>query len=181
MGQFYYELKDKPRINNQIRAPEVRVIDDEEGNLGVMSLQNALTLAREKGLDLIEVSDKTIPPIAKITDLGKYLYTEKKKAKGQKQGHRTETKSIQIKIGTGGHDLELKSRKASEFLKEGHRVKLDLFLPGRAKYLSKDFLSERLERFLTLITEPYKAGDVPQKSPKGLSIVIEKDKTKKGP
>lgn len=157
----------------------MRVIDDEEGNLGVMPLQEAVALAEKKGLDLIEVAGKTDPPITKIMDYGKYQYLEKKKAKAQRSGgHKTETKSLQIKIGTGEHDLELKSKKASEFLKEGHRVKLDLFLPGRAKYLSKDFLEERLQRVLALIAEEHRIADGPKKSPKGLTVIIEKSKSK---
>lgn len=173
-------MKNKPRINNQIQAKEVRVIDDGDGNLGVMATGEAILLAQKKGLDLIEVAEKTEPPIAKIMDYGKYLYLEKKKEKAQRSGaHKTETKSLQIKIGTGSHDLELKSKKATKFLKEGHRIKIDLFLPGRAKYLSREFLEERLKRILSLITEEYKIADGPKKSGKGLTVVIEKSKVQK--
>ncbi len=83
---------------------------------------------------------------------------------------------MQVKIGTGEHDLELKAKKASEFLREGHRVKINLFLPGRAKYLDPNFLKERLDRVLTLVSENYRVAVAPQKSPKGLSIVIERAK-----
>ena len=168
----------KPRINNQIIAPELRVIDAEGGNIGVLSLSDALARAQESELDLIEVAAKAKPPIAKIMDYGKYQYLENKKSKKQRGGHKTETKGLQIKIGTGEHDLELKSKKISSFLKEGHRVKLDLFLPGRAKYLNKDFLQERLERVLHLVTEEHKIADGPKKSPKGLTVILERSKTK---
>jgi len=132
-----------------------------------------LAKAREKGLDLIEISPNAVPPVAKIMDFGKFQYEQKKKQQ-KTRTKTTETKSLQIKIGTGEHDLELKARKASEFLKEGHRVKIDLFLRGRAKYMEKGFLEDRLNRVLHLITEEFKVADAPKRSPKGLSMIIEK-------
>lgn len=151
------------------------MIDEEDGNIGVLSLGDALRLAEERGADLIEISPGAVPPVAKIMDYGKFQYMQKKKDQAAKQkSHATETKSLQVKIGTGEHDLELKAKKASEFLQEGHRVKVNLFLPGRAKYLDKNFLNERLERFLKFITEEYRIADPAQKSPKGISLVIEK-------
>ena len=170
--QSRYGRQDKTRINGQIRAAELRVIDAEEGNLGVMPREEAIKKAEEKGLDLIEISPNATPPIAKIMDFGKYRYEQKKKNKVR--GHFTETKVLQVKIGTGEHDLALKAKQASKFLKEGNRVKIDLFLAGRAKYLEHSFLSERLGRVLHLITEDYKVADGPKRSPKGLSVVIEK-------
>lgn len=168
-------MQDAPRINKGIRARELRVVGEDGKNIGVLSLEEALRRAGEEGLDLIEISPNATPPIAKIMDFGKYQYLQKKK--GQKsKGARTETKTLQVKIGTGEHDLELKSRKASQFLKEGHRVKIDLFLRGRAKYLDEKFLRERLERILHLITEEHKIADGPKRSPKGLSVVIERGK-----
>lgn len=170
MFQQHYR-NDKTRINGQIRAKELRVIDAEDGNLGVMPLEEALGKAREKGLDLIEISPTAVPPVAKIMDFGKYRYEQNKKKVKNKF---TETKTLQVKIGTGEHDLALKAKQASRFLKDGDRVKIDLFLAGRAKYMEKSFLSERLERILHLITEEYKVADGPKRSPKGLSVVIEK-------
>lgn len=168
------------RINNQIRATELRVIDSEEGNLGVMSRNDAQALADKKGLDLIEISPNATPPIAKIMDHGKYQYEENKKQKRAKAGsHKTETKAIQIKIGTGDHDLELKAKKASEWLKEGHRIKVELFLSGRSKYMQDSFLRERLERVLHLVTENYKIAEPYKKGPKGPMVTIEKDSNKK--
>ncbi|MCX6712124.1 MAG: translation initiation factor IF-3 [Candidatus Vogelbacteria bacterium] len=165
------------RINNQIRAKELRVIDAEGTNLGVLSFSEALAKAHEADVDLIEISPNAVPPIAKIMDFGKYQYLEQKKQKTTKGPTGGETKNLQVKIGTGEHDLELKAKKASQFLKEGHRVKINLFLPGRAKYLDPNFLKERLDRILTLVSENYKVAVPPQKSPKGLSIIIERAKS----
>lgn len=163
------------RINHQIRVSELRVITDDGQNLGVMSTSDALKKAQEMGLDLIEISPNAIPPVAKIMDYGKFQYTEKKKLKDSKSKiQNIEVKSIQVKIGTDDHDLELKAKKASEWLKEGHRVKLNLFLTGRAKYLNHNFLQERLERMFKLVTEEYRIAEPPQRGPKGLTTVIER-------
>ena len=165
----------RERINNQIRARDLRVIDDQDNNIGVLSLEKALELAKEKELDLIEISPNAKPPVAKIMDYGKFQYEKsKKQKKARAAAHFTETKSIQIKIGTSEHDLELKAKKISTWLQEGHRVKVELFLVGRAKYMNREFLRERLDRVLHLITEEYKIAEPHKKSPKGIAIIIEK-------
>ncbi len=108
-------------------------------------------------------------------DYGKFQYDEKKKQKVAKsKTHTTDLKNIQVKIGTGDHDLELKAKKASEWLKEGHRVKIDLFLVGRSKYMDVNFLKERMDRVFKLITIEYKVASAPAKSLKGLTAIIEK-------
>ncbi len=165
----------KARINHQIRAAELRVIGPEGENFGVISFKEAMDKAAALGLDLIEISPTAIPPVAKITDFGKYQYDENKKAKVAKSKmHIIEMKSLQVKIGTGDHDLGLKAKNASKWLKEGHRIKIDLFLSGRAKYMEFNFLKERLTRVLMLITEEFRIADGPTKSPKGITIIVEK-------
>jgi len=165
----------RERINNQIRAKELRVIGSENENLGVLSIKEALELAEAKGLDLIEISPNALPPVAKIMDFGKYQYEASKKLKKARAGAKpTETKSIQIKIGTGDHDLELKAGTASRWLKEGHRIKVELYLSGRAKYMDEKFLRTRLDRLLHLLTEDYKVSDPAKRGPRGLSMTIEK-------
>ena len=169
------------RINNQIRASEIRLLDGVTGdNLGVVKTREALTMAQERGLDLIEISDKTNPPIAKIMDYGKFQYEQNKKAKEIKaKAHTTETKSIQIKVGTGEGDLQMKAKKASEWLKEGHRIKVELYLVGRTKFTDNAFKQERLERVLKLITEKYKISEPLKQSPRGVMVTIERDNIKK--
>lgn len=152
-------------------------MDAENKNIGVLSFKEALELAQNQGMDLIEVGPNANPPLAKVMDYGKYKYEISKKLKKQKGGAKqTETKSIQVKIGTGDHDLELKAKTASKWLKEGHRIKVELFLAGRAKYMDEKFLKERLDRVLHLITEDYKISDAYKKGPKGLTTTIEKNK-----
>ncbi|HVV38887.1 MAG TPA: translation initiation factor IF-3 [Candidatus Paceibacterota bacterium] len=166
---------DTTRINHQIRAAEVRVIGPEGENIGVIPLSEAIQRAQDAGLDLIEISPNAVPPVAKIMEYGKFQYEQQKKRREMKaKSHVTETKGVQVKIGTGDHDLNLKARKAAEWLGEGHRVKVDLFLWGRYKYMEFNFLKDRLEQFLKLIPEEYKIAEPIGKSPKGLSTVLER-------
>ncbi|RJQ34568.1 translation initiation factor IF-3 [Candidatus Parcubacteria bacterium] len=172
--------KERVRMNEGIRAREVRVIGPEGQNVGVLPLAEAIQKAREAGLDLIEISPNAVPPVCKITDYGKFKYEQKKKEKDVKsKAHVTETKVTQVKIGTSERDMHIKASKAAAWLREGHRVKVDLFLWGRYKYMEFNFLKERLERFLALIPESYRTAEDIQKSPKGLSVVIERDPAKK--
>jgi translation initiation factor IF-3 len=168
----------KERINSQIRATEIRLLDAEGENLGIFPLAEAMEMAKNQGVDLIEVNAMARPVIGKLMDFGKYQYEQKKKAQKAKGGAKaTETKSLQIKIGTGDHDLELKAKTASKWLKEGHRIKVELFLRGRSKGMDQAFLKERLDRVLHFITEHYKIAEPHKQSPKGLAIVIERDKS----
>ena len=172
--------KERARMNEGIRAPEVRVIGPNAENFGVLPIREAIAKAQELGLDLIEVSPNAQPPVCKITDYGKFKYEQKKKDKEIKsKAHVTETKITQVKIGTSERDMQIKAGKAAEWLKEGHRVKVDLFLWGRYKYMEFEFLKERLERFLAVIPEGYKVAEPIQKGPKGLSITLERDPSKK--
>ena len=169
---------DRLKINEGIRAPELRVLT-EDGKSEVMSRDAALKLAQEQELDLIEITAKAKPPVAKITDYGKYVYDQKKKQKEIKaKQHMVEVKNIQIRVGTGEADLKMKADRATEWLKEGHRVKAELYLRGRAKYMDKKFLNDRLKNVLDLIQEEYKVVDDYKKSPKGIAILIEPVKKK---
>ena len=163
------------KINHQIRAKELRVITDTGDNFGVLLLGEALAKAEALGMDLIEISPTAIPPVAKIMDYGKFQYQQSKKLKEAKtRSHVTETKTLQVKIGTSEHDLELKAKNASKWLKEGHRVKINLFLVGRTKYAEMEFKKERLDRILNLISEEYRVSGETVKSPKGLTILLER-------
>lgn len=167
----------RPRINNEIRAAELRVVDDEGKNFGVLAFAKALEIAKEKDLDLIEISPTAQPPVARIMDFGKFLYKEKRKERGAvKSSAESEMRMVRIHLGTSNHDLALKAKKIDEFLKEGSRVKIDLFLRGREKYLDKEFLNERLNRATNLITEQYKVFQDTRKGPRGISKIIEKNK-----
>ena len=152
------------------------MIGPEGENLGTLKLADALKEADKLKLDLIEISPKAKPPVAKITDYGEWRYETKRKASAAKaKAHVTETKSAQVKIGTGDHDMQLKAKRIADWLQEGHRVKVDLFLWGRYKYMEPEFLKERLDRFLKIIPADYKIADPIKKSPKGFTATIERD------
>lgn len=170
-----YTPKIKTRINHAIKASELRVVGPEGENFGVLSITAALAKADELNLDLIEISPNANPPVAKIMDYGKFRYDTGRKASEMKaKSHVTETKSVQVKIGTGENDQLMKASRVAEWLEEGHRVKVDLFLWGRYKYMEAGFLKERLERFLKIIPTEYKVADEMKKSPKGYTTTLER-------
>jgi len=124
--------KDAPRLNEQIRAPEVRVIDQNGEMLGVMRPQDAVVRARELGLDLIEISPNAAPPVCKIGDYGKYRYElQKKKNEAKKHQKTVEIKEIKLRPNIDPHDYEIKMRAAKKFLEEGNKVKFTLRFRGR--------------------------------------------------
>jgi len=170
-----YTHKVKTRINNAIKAKELRVVGPDGENFGVLTTINALAKADELNLDLIEISPNANPPVAKIMDFGKFRYdTGQKESEMRAKSHITETKAVQVKIGTGENDQLMKASRAAEWLEEGHRVKVDLFLWGRYKYMEPTFLKERLERFLKIIPTEYKVADEMKKSPKGYTTTLER-------
>ena len=180
MSKNKYKQTDRTLINDQIRARELRVIDENGDNIGVIARNEAIKQARESGLDLIEISPNAKPPVAKITDYGKWKYQQAKKAKAVKaKSNKTETKEVQIKIGTSDHDVELKAKRASEWLKDGDRVKVELFLRGRSKYtLDEEYFAESLKRILKLITVNYRVAEKMRKGPKGYYLIVEKSNKK---
>ncbi|HEX2882562.1 MAG TPA: translation initiation factor IF-3 [Polyangiaceae bacterium] len=120
------------RVNHRIRVPEVRVILDDGTMLGVMTTQEALRAASERGLDLVEVNPKSVPPVCKILDFGKYKYEEKKKASEAKRKQTViELKEIKLRPKTDDHDLEVKLRAARRFVESGNKVKFTVRFRGR--------------------------------------------------
>ncbi len=168
--------EEKIRINREIRSAELRVIGPEGENLGLLSFEEALKAAQEKGLDLIEISPNAVPPVAKVADYGKFEYERSKKERAARAKAKvSETKEVQIKVGTGENDMRLKAKKAAEWLSEGHRVRAELFLKGRYKGMDEAFLKTRLEKFLLLIPYAYRIAEPVTRSPKGFAGVIERD------
>jgi len=120
------------RLNGEIRAPRLRVIDDDGKQLGILSHSEALNLARERELDLVEISPSTDPPIAKITDWGKYNYKKTKQLQKNRKASKTaDLKQIRFGLKIGDHDLEIKLNKAIKFLEDGHKVKFTIMYRGR--------------------------------------------------
>lgn len=132
-----------------------------------------MNLAREKELDLIEISPNANPPVVKIMDYGKFLYIEKRKLK-VKPAHKYYLREVRVSLGISNHDLEIKAKKAVGFINSGDKVKIDMPLKGREKYLDKKFIEERFKRILPLIETDFKISDGPKNSPRGFTMIIEK-------
>ena len=170
-------MAEKVNINNNIRSLKLRVIGPAGENLGVLTKDDAQAKAKALGLDLIEVSPHAEPPVARIADYGKYTYETSKKLKEVKaKAHVTETKTVQISVAISDNDLMMKAKKTAEWINEGHRVKIDLQLKGRTKYMDEKFLRERMDRILAIIPAEYKVAEPLKKIPKSMMIVLEKAK-----
>ncbi|MFZ4761876.1 MAG: translation initiation factor IF-3 [Alphaproteobacteria bacterium] len=123
---------DGPRINNEIRSPQVRLIGEDGEMLGVISTRQAISAAEEAGLDLVEVSPNAEPPVCKILDYGKFKYEQqKKKAEAKKKQKVIELKEIKLRPNIDDNDYEIKLRNARRFLEEGDKVKFTLRFRGR--------------------------------------------------
>lgn len=122
------------RVNQQIRVPEVFLIDENGEQIGPTPTRSALAQAQEIGLDLVEVNPTAKPPVVKIMDFGQFKYEKEKKAHKQKQQQKkVETKGIRLSVRIGDNDLKLRLEQAKKFFKKGHKVKIDLILKGRER------------------------------------------------
>lgn len=163
------------KINNQITAPQLRVIDDADQNLGVLPLSEALRLAKEKGLDLVEIAAGANPPVAKIISYDKFRYQESKRLKKQQPKHKIGSKQIQISVREAKNDLMIKIRRLEEFLSQGHQIEIVMRLRGREKG-NKDFARKKLEEFLSMIGYPFKITNHPSFGGYGLNMQISPQK-----
>ncbi len=119
-------------MNRQIRISPVRVISDSGEQLGVLAIDEAMALAEERGLDLVEVAPTARPPVVKIMDYGKFKFEEAKAARAaKKKQHVIQIKEVKFRPGIDEHDFEFKTRHARDFLKEGNKVKVTMMFRGR--------------------------------------------------
>jgi translation initiation factor IF-3 len=123
---------DRTRVNERIRVREVRVIDDTGQQLGIMPPQQALAIARQKGLDLVEVAATATPPVCRIMDFGKYQYQEQKRAREARRHQKViEVKEIKFRPKVDEHDYQFKKKHIERFLADGDKVKATIFFRGR--------------------------------------------------
>lgn len=169
-------MSKKLLVNRQIRAREVRLIDETGKQLGVVPFEEAARLAIERKLDLIQVTHKVEPPVCKLGDYGKYLYREEKKEKAIRKHKGGELKGIRLTFNISLHDLEIKVRQAEKFLKRGDRVRIELPLKGREKAL-QEFAKEKIEKFLEILKGiiPLRIERELKKEPKGFTMIISKE------
>ncbi len=150
------------KINHQIKSPEVRVINDAGEQVGVMKLSEALTLAEEHGLDLVEISPQARPPVTKLIAYDKFRYQQKKLEQSQKKkAKKVEVKTIRLSARIGTHDLEVKAKQADKFLADGDLVRVELRMRGREQAFA-NLAEEQIKNFQTLLTQVYRV-EVPPK------------------
>jgi translation initiation factor IF-3 len=136
------------RVNEEITAPKLRVIDENGQPLGIIGTAEALRFAEERGLDLVEVSPKAEPPVAKILNHGQFRYQKEKEARRQKiQSHEIETKGIRLSVRIGEHDLEIRRQQAKKFLERGDKIRPEIVLRGREK-AHTDLAEEIINNFV---------------------------------
>lgn len=162
------------RLNHQIKAPELRVVDDQGEFLGIFSLSEALRIASEKELDLIEIAPNANPPVAKIIDYDKFRYQREKELKKQRAQQKTsELKQIRFGARAAKNDMEIKIKQIEKFVSDGHKVEIMLVLKGREKY-NKEWAFQRLQEFLAMIPFEYKTIVEPKFGGRGLLTQITK-------
>jgi translation initiation factor IF-3 len=149
-------LKDRKRLNNDIIATKVQLIDDELGNLWEMSFKEAQAIALERGLDLMEIGKKEDTTLIKILDYGKFLYKQKKQDQKNKQRSRTpEMKTLKISFRIDGWDLEIRKKQALGFAEEGHPLKVVLFMKWRENQ-HNELAREKIKAFVATLWDYYK-------------------------
>ena len=163
------------RINNFIKAATVRVIDEKGGQLGVMPLGEALKLSYERGLDLVEITDKAVPPVVKIIDFGKFQYQKEKKAREMTKTHKVEVKNIRLSFNIAQHDIEMKAAQAQKFLEKGDRARIEIVMRGREKAFA-NLAKEKLADFKNYVKIPINIDHPITRDMRGFYMLISKGK-----
>jgi translation initiation factor IF-3 len=173
MRKIWRRAKPKPtkrfRVNDQIRIPEVFVIDENGENIGVVETAKALSMAQDAGFDLVEVNPTARPSVVKIMDYGQFKYEQDKKAHKQKvQQKKVDTKGIRLSVRISKHDFDFRFEQAKKFLEKGNKLKLELILKGR----ERQHLDKAREVIDSFISELEKVEE--------FNIIREQDLTRQG-
>lgn len=161
-----------PRVNERIRAPEIRLIGAEGENIGVITPEKAMALAEQAGLDLVEISPNATPPVCKIMDFGKYKYeTQKKESEARKKQHVIDIKEIKFRPNTDTHDYDVKMRSVFKFLDSGDKVKVTLRFRGR-EMAHLELGRKLLERVAEDVTEHGKVEAIPRLEGRQMVMMI---------
>lgn len=167
------------KINFEIKSPQLRVIDEQGNMLGIMSRNEAMKLAEQRELDLVEIAPQANPPVCKIIDYGKFSYELAKKEKLQKKNQQQQQmKEIRFKWRTDTHDFNFKTRHAREFLLEGNKVKGSVMFRGR-EITHTDVGKELLEKFVEELKDIAKIDSPIKMEGKNMSVILAPDKQKK--
>jgi len=159
-------------VNEEIRAKEVRVVDEEGKQVGILPLQRALEIARERGLDLIEVAPQTHPPVCRILDYGKFKYQQEKRRKKTQKKHSTGAlKEIRLSYKIDEHDFMVKARSVRKFLDEGHRVKVSLRFRGR-EMMHRRLGEKVMERLIKETEDMGRVESSPRRSERSIELYL---------
>jgi translation initiation factor IF-3 len=164
--------REGPRVNEEIRVPQVRLIDENGEMIGVMSIRDALYRAYQAGLDLLEISPNAVPPVCKITDYGKFKYERQKKAnEARKKQKVVEIKEIKVRPNIDDHDYEVKMKQAKSFIGEGDKVKVTLRFRGR-EMAHQELGVKLLERIRTELADIVKVESMPRLENRQMVMVL---------
>jgi len=164
--------KEGPRVNDQIEAAQIRLIDQNGEMVGIVSLHQGLQMAYEAGLDLVEISPNATPPVCKLLDLGKYKYEQQKKQnEARKKQKIIEIKEIKMRPGIDDHDYEVKKRAMIRFLEEGDKVKITLRFRGR-EMVHQELGFRLLERVRTDLGDLAKVEVAPRMEGRQMTMVL---------
>jgi len=167
------------QINEEIKAPRVRLIDEDKKQLGVVPIAKALEVAQEKDLDLVAISPTADPPVCRLLDYGKYLYSLQKKAhEAQKLQRKVHLKEIKFTPVIGEHDIEVKLKKIKQFLEDGNKVKITIWLRGRQKR-KPEMLGVMTDKIMNILTEIAEIESPPKQEKWSCHILIGKKKGEK--
>lgn len=165
-------VKPSYRINQNIKAKEIRLIDQKGKQLGVVKTAEALKTAERRGLDLVEVAPSAKPPVAKLFNFQKFLLEQKKRGKiAKKRGVKTELKEIRIKPNIGEADLNVRAKRAEGFLKEGDRVKLTVVYRGR-EITHPEVGLEKINKLIEMLKEGARVGEGPTRRGRAMEALL---------
>ncbi len=165
-----YFIKKQYRLNEKITAPLIRLIDEEDNQLGTVSLEEALRIANERGIDLVEVAPLAQPPVCRAMDYGKFIYKQKKLEKKQKTTQKkVEMKTVRLSLRIDTHDLNTKANRTREFLKNKNSVKVILMLKGR-EMEHQDLGMSKINSFLDKVQDIATVESLPKRHGNNISM-----------
>ncbi|HEU4558113.1 MAG TPA: translation initiation factor IF-3 [Longimicrobium sp.] len=165
-------INEKLRVNRQIRISPVRVINPDGEQAGILPIEQAMAMAEEQGLDLVEVAPMARPPVCRIMDYGKFKYEEQRQAReARKRQHHVQIKEVKMRPGIEDHDFEFKTRHARRFLEEGNKVKLTMMFRGR-QMAHPEFGRQVLDRVSALLQDISKVEQHPQLEGRSMVMVL---------
>lgn len=164
--------QEKTRVNRRIRVPRVLLIDEQNNKLGEFMTQDALALAQDRGLDLIEVAPNARPPVCKLGDWGKMKYDRKKKdAEARKKQHQVQLKELKVRPKTDDHDMDVKIKKARQFLEEGNKVKVSVWFRGR-EHAHHDIGADQCMRLADAVSDVGRVELPPRMDGRRMSMIL---------